>query len=152
MIPALGTDGADRSRAGRAVEFHRGALGGNVERVIFGVASADREPLVAISHWRGQARAGQILIFRPCVQIVRAAIASARSGEGCGRFDAGEFPSRPGGVAIRCWARARPPSPGVVVFHRMRPDRTRIGRATTLRGDELDALSRALDWLSTTVT
>lgn len=149
------TSQAEPPRAGQALEFYRSELGRDaaverVERMIVGLTGIGREPVVTISHWSEGRRAGQILIFRSCVEIVREAIAAARTPDRCGRLIIGEFPSRPGGVRIRCSSRTSArPKPGVVFFDRLRPNGSPIGRPTSLRvGPELDALTTALDWIS----
>lgn len=106
------------------------------------VLAGSGSPCVASTIFRGREIISRTLFFQRELPLLEQSIAWARAPDGV-RFDAGEFAA--GRLNVRVFATAWPGNRPAVAFGRVHPDGTRVGRATMLRGDEIEALALAID-------
>lgn len=125
------------------IEFHSRPLqcGDDAERVIRGFAD-HRGPVIDVVCRDHEREWGRVTFRRDDAELLRDAIALARSGGKTGSIELGRLNGRE--ITIALIAR---PRQGLLVLERAR-DGMPVGRPITLNEDEVTALAAALAWLT----
>jgi hypothetical protein len=138
-----------RPSADAAIVFSSSTLRSGAERMIRGLSRQHTEGLVQraiqFACELGDARFGQLYIFREQVDVWRRAVEHALHGAG-GRLDGGV--TRGTSVHVRVWGQVHDDGRRAVCYARERRDGTTLGAPICLFRAEIEALERALDWLA----